>query len=460
MGSRSSQQQQCNMYKQQLGALALLLVLGFVVLQYLFLQSQNRELRLSLLQLEAKLQEALSSPQNTSDPALQHAEVRPQPSDDAARRRELQAYFNNQVRNHVRANNWDLGCSDEVALAPLLRSVYDRLYITARHNQVHMGRGGPAYPSRTFIDVGANEGQEAGALVDIFHVTEGMCRQVRHNGGTNPAFRFFSFEPSPMVFCRLTAYARAKNLTGPNFYAFQIALSDQAAEVNFLSDGDEGGHMHGAAQPSTKAFEEVYLDAQLCTDTQGSLLQRETIVRSYTLDEVYGTINRMRPSGHVALDEIFCLKVDAEGSDIWVLKGAQDLLQKNKITFVIFEVDRAIKSITALMASFGYLCFIISAHELWPVSPPSSSHHPTWWYLHLDQFSKDDASASWWGNCVCGIRGSEALGILWRMYHSTSENARHSWLEPYVDGVNESRIPTTFEKLGHEMRLADAFPLL
>ena len=150
---------------------------------------------------------------------------------------QLHAYFNEQVTKRVRQNNLDFGCVDEVALAPLLRAVYDKMYIVATSTKDN------PEPSRTLIDVGANDGQEAGALMSIFHTSpSSMCSGLRGHQPLSGVsmFRLLSFEPSPRVFCRLRDHANSKRMSSPEFYAFQVALVDKRSKVKFRDVGSEG----------------------------------------------------------------------------------------------------------------------------------------------------------------------------------------------------------------------------
>ena len=115
-----------------------------------------------------------------------------------------------------------------------------------------------------------------------------------------------------------------------------------------------------------------------------------------------------------------------------MLQGAARLLENHKVTFVIFEIGEFLEPITRWMDTLGYLCVILSPLEVWPVSPPrnSSDHHPSWWYPHLNNVLESDPQRNqdnnrpkpFWGNGVCGMRNSESLEMLWRMYHSKARS--------------------------------------
>ena len=73
------------------------------------------------------------------------------------------------------------------------------------------------------------------------------------------------------------------------------------------------------------------------------------------------------------------LNIDAEGSDLAVLRGARQLLQMGRIRFIVFEYGetwRRVKPKISLrvaveyLFSFGYLCFLITRFALIPLNGP------------------------------------------------------------------------------------------
>jgi len=111
-------------------------------------------------------------------------------------------------------------------------------------------------------------------------------------------------------------------------------------------------------------------------------------------------------------DNILTLKIDTEGHDIFVIKGANQLLVDKRITFVIFEVwsNANLKAIAEFMDQHDYLCFLIYPKMLLPVHPVD------WWYPHLDNHTD-----VYWGNGFCGIRSSPALSMLYKAFHADDD---------------------------------------
>lgn len=72
--------------------------------------------------------------------------------------------------------------------------------------------------------------------------------------------------------------------------------------------------------------------------------------------------------------------------------------------------------ISIYMSQHGYQCFLLTKDVLVPV------HDPDWWYPHMANFS-----GPWWGNGLCGVKGSMNMQMLWRMYHSDNLKLLNSY---------------------------------
>ena len=171
---------------------------------------------------------------------------------------------------------------------------------------------------------------------------------------------------------------------------------------------------------------------------------RKSTVPTYTLDLLVSSLEQPGLNKIGQGEEIFVVKIDTEGEyketqkfsitmlvavitifscansptmlcfvlqghDYNVLLGAKNLLQNKRITFIIFEVwsNHFVKLVARHMAEYGYQCFMLTKDTLVPV------HETDWWYSHMDNFTR-----GYWGNGLCGIKGSMDMQMLWRMYHS------------------------------------------
>lgn len=139
------------------------------------------------------------------------------------------------------------------------------------------------------FDVGANKGQF------ISHVSQLFPRTTR----------FFSFEPSKATFGHLRTNVQKWKL--PNVTLFNLGLSESPSKQSLYTD----------SEGSTRAS--LYHD-----ETQHSVEEIELT----TLDLICQQQN---------INHIDFLKIDVEGHEISVLKGAMQMLGKDKIRFIQFE---------------------------------------------------------------------------------------------------------------------------
>ena len=145
------------------------------------------------------------------------------------------------------------------------------------------------YPEATVLDVGANAGQYA--------------RSVREHG---PNATIHAFEPHPVSYAALQAIAADIRITPHGF-----GLSDQPGEIEFFDYADEAGSQHAS----------VYRDVIETVHRRSAEARK---VRCETLDTV---------APRLGLSHIGLLKIDTEGHELAVLKGARGLLQNSVQTF-------------------------------------------------------------------------------------------------------------------------------
>lgn len=148
------------------------------------------------------------------------------------------------------------------------------------------------------FDVGANVGNYARVLDKEF---AGVKRMI------------FSFEPFSSAFKKL------EQLSGviPDFNPVYLGLGDKTEKINFLSSTE---------------FSEV-----------GGLYNKDFSKYNFSLDlnEVvqFETIHAF--CKQQGINKIHFLKIDVEGHDYFVLKGASDLLANRQIDFIQFEFGAA-----------------------------------------------------------------------------------------------------------------------
>jgi FkbM family methyltransferase len=144
-----------------------------------------------------------------------------------------------------------------------------------------------------FFDVGANDGATAKAALS--HL---------------PGARIFAFEPHPETFVKLRS-----NLSGPQLNLFNIALGDRTGEADLFSyENDKINSLTRKAYFATRFGKE------------GEPIK----VRIDTIDDFCTS------HGITGID---VLKIDTEGSELVVLKGAGKKLANRDIRFVYTEFN-------------------------------------------------------------------------------------------------------------------------
>lgn len=147
---------------------------------------------------------------------------------------------------------------------------------------------------KTIVDVGANEGQFAQ-----------LC--LLHTEAT-----VFSFEPHPRTFQKLKS-----KIANSRWKGFECGLGSTPGSFILYDHAGQNGTQHASFQKGV--FDSVHLK---------EFDQFEVQVR--TLDEVAAT---------TGLEKIDLLKIDVEGFEFEVLKGASHLLKAGKINMIMFEFN-------------------------------------------------------------------------------------------------------------------------
>ncbi len=150
------------------------------------------------------------------------------------------------------------------------------------------------WPVEVVFDVGANNGSTTQVVLDKF-----------------PEANVFAFEPNPPTFARLLKAVPDKRAT-----QLPIALSDTSGALPFYdyAESDLIGSLAANAGYS-----------------KGSGFKpREITVDCSTVDQVCRDHD---------IDRISVLKIDAEGADFAVLRGAERMLRNAAIDFVYFEFN-------------------------------------------------------------------------------------------------------------------------
>jgi FkbM family methyltransferase len=172
-------------------------------------------------------------------------------------------------------------------------------------------------PGSTVFDVGANLGDWSQRALLL-----------------QPTTNLFCFEPIPIQFQRL--YSR---ISPYSTNLFKLALSDQPGRktIRFLNQEDWGG--------STFYFRKDHIPFDMKTME----VEVETLDRMCSLHQI---------------NKIDFLKIDVEGNELNVLKGAKELLDHHKVTVVQFEYGATfpdagvlLYDVMRLLTAAGYVLF-------------------------------------------------------------------------------------------------------
>lgn len=190
-------------------------------------------------------------------------------------------------------------------------------------------------PAPVFFDVGANIGDVSRRLLSTF-----------------PGARIVAFEPNPETFAQLQ-----KNLTGTNVECVNTGLGSSVGKNTLYTYADNPKSGHAS----------VYGDMFGVYETYGISAAKELISFEFpitTIDEV---------SKSLAVDHLDFLKVDVEGYELDVLKGAANLIAAGKVDLIQFEFTDCNVFARVFMRDFyselsNYSFFRLSSNSLVPLS--------------------------------------------------------------------------------------------
>lgn len=158
-------------------------------------------------------------------------------------------------------------------------------------------------PFRTIIDVGANRGQFAKRVLDIF-----------------PEAKIFSFEPLPKQFGRLKEWAETK--TGGRIVAYNVALGDQHTNLPFFE--------HVAYSPSSSFLKTTELCNQYYPKTEDqSLIEVEVVPLDDFIQEK--KIELLSP---------VLIKLDVQGFENKVIQGGWETISRSEACVVEVSLEQ------------------------------------------------------------------------------------------------------------------------
>jgi len=173
------------------------------------------------------------------------------------------------------------------------------------------------YDIRTILDAGANEGQFATWSRKFF-----------------PEAAIYSFEPVESTFKKLKGIAKEKH----RWDVFQVALSDTCEDRQIF---------HHLNHPSSSSLHEsTPVVLALFPETEEKLIETVSCV----------TLDHWLNKSNITLKEDILLKLDVQGHENCVLKGAKDVLAMTSV--VITEV--IVGSLYREQARFADIVYLLS----------------------------------------------------------------------------------------------------
>ncbi|HSW36366.1 MAG TPA: FkbM family methyltransferase [Candidatus Limnocylindrales bacterium] len=176
-------------------------------------------------------------------------------------------------------------------------------------------------PIKTVIDVGANEGQFAKMISNIF-----------------PKAHIYCFEPIPVAYAKLNKWAEQRG----GVTIFNVALGESEGEADML--------IHPAHSPSSSLLETTEICETIYPFTKQ---QVKTKVKLTTLDKaLFQHVNSLAPD--------ILVKLDVQGYEDRVIKGGEETFKTAKACILevcldqLYENQATFKDILSLLYKLGY----------------------------------------------------------------------------------------------------------
>jgi len=149
-------------------------------------------------------------------------------------------------------------------------------------------------PIQTIFDVGAHTGALSSEILSRYEAAE-----------------LYAFEPQHSSFIKLS-----QNINNPRFHPYELAVGEQSGVASFY----EYGH-------------ESTINSLVPNAPYAHRFNREPEIKEVAVISIddYCLKN--------GISKITILKIDTEGHDLAVLKGATAMLQKGAIDFILFEFN-------------------------------------------------------------------------------------------------------------------------
>jgi len=177
------------------------------------------------------------------------------------------------------------------------------------------------YESLRFADNTKNNRENPTEFI-IFDIGAHRGQSIKHFKKVFPEARIFSFEPSPSEFLKLNQQITKKKIK--NVQTFNVGIAHVSGTLDFYQ----------SILSESSTFKLPNRDSKHEKMKNRILLARKSI-RFKSINTIVSTLDDFTAS--VGIDQINILKIDVEGFELEVLKGAKDFLQKKKIQCIQLE---------------------------------------------------------------------------------------------------------------------------
>ncbi len=222
----------------------------------------------------------------------------------------------------------------------------DYLYREIFRDQCYLRHGIAVHEGDTVIDIGANIG-----LFSLFILNR--C----------PSARIYSYEPSPVVYELLKANCEAY---GSNVHCFQFGVSDRTktAAFTFYENSSVFSSFYSDTNEDREAVSAIVRNV-LSSDASGE--SREAFVNELTAERLRQRTYQCRLISvsdiirQNRIDKVHLLKIDAEKSELEILRGIADehwpLI--DQLVVEIHDLTKlAVKKVEQLLTEKGFRCTV------------------------------------------------------------------------------------------------------
>jgi FkbM family methyltransferase len=241
----------------------------------------------------------------------------------------------------------------------------DASFIAHMLARYYVTRGGPEGSSGAIYDIGANKGDTSQVLISAL-VPAFFCYRyytlTQAAGAACPQwfFPFYAAEMNPSTAAMLQRRAQFERWDLLSYVVIEAGFSDAPGEAR-LREGGEGA---GSEVASLAGW----------ASAGAAAAPGDTVVPLHSVDS-------WREARGEASAPIFFLKVDTEGFDGKVLKGAERALRGGHIKFLVAEYNSmwagvagadgapewSLQSSTAFLWGLGYECHLLTSQHFVPL---------------------------------------------------------------------------------------------